>query len=83
MRTGFLLGAALIGLFGGCQACSDCTDYAPPAAFTAPGEVYAGGVLPSGPPVAPRGISPPAPPDQDPLPSTPDPASDSPLARRR
>lgn len=83
MRLRLLLGLTTTALLGGCQACSDCTDYAPPAAFTAPGEIYAGGVLPGGLPVAPRGVSPPSPPDSEPMPTTPDQAPAAPMAARQ
>jgi hypothetical protein len=75
MHRGLILGAGLLALCCGCQACSNCSDYAPPATFTAPGEVYADNVLPAGPPIVSRGIVPSA---SEPAPASPLPSpSDS------
>jgi hypothetical protein len=58
MRRGSLLGIGVLALFGGCQACSDCTDYSAPVRDTAPGEMYAGRMLPAGQPVMPQVLQP-------------------------
>lgn len=83
MRLGLIASAGLAALFGGCQACSDCTDYAPPASFTAPGEMYSGSLLPAGPPVVPQVITPGAT-EIQPMPAAPDAdeQEDTPIAWR-
>jgi hypothetical protein len=58
MRGRCILGIGVLALFSGCQACSDCSDYTPPVAFTAPGEVYADTMLPAGAPVVPQVLPP-------------------------
>jgi hypothetical protein len=63
----------ILTFFGGCQACSDCTDYTPPVRNTAPGEMYAGMRLPTGQPVVPQ-VLPPGTEMNQPLPSQPTPA---------
>jgi hypothetical protein len=79
MRLGSILAACLAALFGGCQACSDCSDYAPPASFTAPGEMYSGAMLPAGPPVVPQ-VLPPGTTQVEPMPAVEE--DDVPMARR-
>ncbi len=58
MRLGSLLAVGLLATVSGCQMCDNCSDYAPPASFTAPGEAYAGSMLPAGPPVVPQVVPP-------------------------
>ena len=58
MRGRLLLALGVLMAFGGCQACSDCTDYTSPVRDTAPGEMYAGMMLPAGQPVVPQVIPP-------------------------
>jgi hypothetical protein len=59
MRGKSLLGIGVLALFGGCQACSECTDFSSPVKNTAPGEIYAGTLLPAGQPVVPQVLPPP------------------------
>ena len=70
MRLGCIMAASLVVLFGGCQMCDNCSDYAPPASFTAPGEMYSGALLPPGPPVVPQ-VIPPGATEAQPMPATP------------
>lgn len=63
-----LLGTGVLALFGGCQACSDCTDYSSPVRNTAPGEMYAGRMLPAGQPVVPQ-VFPPGTQTSEPVPA--------------
>jgi hypothetical protein len=73
MRGRLLLALGVLMSFGGCQACSDCTDYTSPVRDTAPGEMYAGRMLPAGQPVVPQFV-PPGTGMTQPLPSQPTPA---------
>ena len=74
MRRELLLALGVLMSFGGCQACSDCTDYTSPVRNTAPGEMYAGMMLPAGQPVVPQ-VIPPGSGMTEPVPAQPTPVT--------